>query len=548
MTDVINELTAIATAMSSTPRPAQLAAAAEIAKGALHTALRAPTGSGKSAIAAAAAAASPEGAVISMFSNGLVGQYINDIPVWEKATGKSFAPLVGSAHYWCPVAAPDLSFLAPAVQAHIERTGTFVGSGLMQSEYVGYSVKAVSAPVSENADADEDETTAKSSPCKACHVRGQGACPLWNARDAAAAAHVVVTNVTVAALAISASGGPQESWLSMIDRPLHIVDEAHAAAEPIQSILGKSVTISKRTATVEQATLAAESATETMALVRSIAYADRAPNDSQKVIDLRVSALDFLKALGDRAPLFDADARKPKATVTVPVSLREFFADRQVIAMSGTLSAHYTAQLGLNAPTIELQGLDVSASTVHEMTTFTKWSYPNAKNAEAVAAHKRWATDVAAGVSGALNQGGRTLLILQSNSDLDAVLAALPAAERARVLIYKSGVDRARAIETYKANPDRYVLAGFAAGAGTGVNLPHDLIRTVILGRVPQSPPMGSDRVKFMEDSKSAVVQSVGRGHRADDDWANVFVLGGFGSRNDIRQALLSDGWKIESR
>lgn len=122
-------LTQLLASQGRTVRSGQAAAAAHIDKGDLHTAGQAPTGVGKSALAVATCVANGSG-VIAVNSNGLVAQYAAEAPEWEVGLGIKVAVLVGKAHYHCRKASPTLSGLSAEAKAHVEATGTFIGSGV----------------------------------------------------------------------------------------------------------------------------------------------------------------------------------------------------------------------------------------------------------------------------------------------------------------------------------------------------------------------------------------------------------------------------------
>jgi Rad3-related DNA helicase len=519
-------LTDLLTAQGRSPRDGQIDAAAVIDSGELHVALQAPTGVGKSALAIAAAIAAG-GGMVAMHSNGLIAQYAEEFDSWHQATGKRIASLVGKAHYWCKVASPDLNGLTPAQQVHVRRTGSFIGAGIEQRDYVAHSVLAVAPVIDEDA-SEEDEDAVAKSPCLDCPIREAKQCPLWIARGEAMEADVVVTNATMLGVAL----GGAVTWATESLKPLIVLDEAHADIEPLAAVLGKQITIKG-----DEGAKAAGGLDEALDIVHEWAGDDEHPNAKK--------ARKFLAAVRNareegRKVLFSVE--DDKVVLTIPADLRSTFADKRVLAMSATLSQRNVDALGLDTKVVNLQGLDVSASTVFLDETAPKWEWVGGDRA----AHLRWAKYTAAKVEAAFRNGGATLALFVSRDDLNSVVALLPSDVQAATLHYYSGVDRQKTIETYKANPTKHLLVGCVSGAGTGVNLPGDLLRTVIVARVPQNPRKGVDRAAWAEDTRAAVVQSVGRAHRFDGDWGHVHIVGGFGARKDVRKSLEDLGWVIK--
>lgn len=506
-------------AQGRSPREGQIDAAKEIDGGAPHVALQAPTGVGKSALAVAASVAAG-GGIIAMHSNGLISQYAAEFDSWREATGKTVTSLVGKAHYWCPVADPTLDGLTPAQQVHVRTTGTFLGAGIEQRDYVTRSVVALDPVIDE-----EDEDERPQSPCKKCELR-ETSCPLWAARRAAAESDIVVTNATMLGLAL----GGGTTWAAEAVKPVIILDEAHADVEPIAAVLGKQFTISDERAL--------GGLDEALDVVREIAGGD----DEDRFTKRARKFLAAVRTAREEGVKVVFSAEEHKVVLTIPADLRKVFAPHRVIALSATLSQRNVEALGLDAQVKSLQGLDVSASTVFVDEQAPAWAWGKGDPAQ----HKRWAQYAADKITAAFRNGGATLGLFVSKDDLNATVALLPADVRRAVIHYYSGVDREKAIETYKANPKDHVLVGCVSGAGTGVNLPGDLLRTVILTRVPQNAPKNTDRAVWAEDTRAAVVQSVGRAHRFDGDWGHVHVLGGFGARKDVRKSLDELGWVIK--
>lgn len=516
----IETLTELLAAQGRDARGGQVEAATLIDGGEPHVALQAPTGVGKSAIAVAAALAAG-GGIVAMHSNGLIGQYVEEFPALAKATGKKFTSLVGKAHYWCRKASPNLVGLTDAQKVHVRLTGSFIGAGIEQRDYANHSVLGIEPPADDDEDAESDR---EQSPCKGCEFKEAG-CPLWAAREAAAHADVVVTNATMLGLSLLGSA----SWAADALKPVIVLDEAHADVEPIAAVLGNQITIKDERALGGLA--------EALDVVREWADEDERAKRTKRARKF-LAAARIAREEG-RAVQFNAE--KNKVVLTIRADLRSVFAGRKVIAMSATLSQRNVDDLGLDADVVNLKGLDVSASTVFVDDKAPAWAWSK-KDA---ATHGKWAAHVAEKITTAFREGGRTLALFVSKDDLNAVVALLPTDVQRGALHYYGGVDRAAAIETYKANPQAHVLVGCTAGAGTGVNLPNDLLRTVIVSRVPQNPPKDADRGRWLEESRAAVVQSVGRAHRCDGDWGHVHVIGGFGSRHDIRKSLDDLGWVI---
>lgn len=504
---VLNQLLA---AQGRTVRSGQAAAAQHIDSGAQHVAAMCPTGVGKSALAIAVSVAR-QGGVIAVNSNGLVAQYVAEIPEWEAALGVKVAALVGKAHYWCQKASPHLFGLPEAAKAHVLRTGTFIGSGVEKAIYEKHSVAILdSVP-------DEDDSDLKVSPCTKCPLKP--GCPLWVAREDAGSAQVVITNATMLGVSII---GPTE-WARAIRRPVIVLDEADSCREPLAKVLGAQITVK-----------GARDRTAALATVRE--WADR---DDK----LGIKARKFLA----RKREIEAGGREivvsredDKIVLSILADLNVVFAQTNVVAMSATLSQRNVDDLGLNAKVSNFQGLDVSASTVTMQNDAPAWQYGGKSGPPAA-----WVAHVANELTEAFRSGGRTLGLFQSNVDLSAVIAVLPADVKAAVLLYSSKTDRTTVVSTYTANPDKYLLVGLVQGAGRGLNLPGELLRKVIVSRVPQNAPKDADKAVWLEDSRASITQSVGRAHRHAGDWGNVTVVGGFGRRQDVADALADLGWKI---
>jgi Rad3-related DNA helicase len=514
MSSTAATLNTLLTAQGRTVRSGQAAAAAHIDSGAAHVAAMCPTGVGKSALAVSVSVARG-GGVIAVNSNGLVAQYVAEIPEWSAALGVTVAALVGSAHYWCPVASPKLEGFSAEAKAHVFETGSFIGSGVEKSVYSRHSVLALS-PV-----ADEDDETEKVSPCTKCSVRSAGRCPLWKARTAAAEADVVVTNATVLGLSLAGA----TDWAKAIRRPVIVLDEADSCREPLATVLGSQITIKGATDR--------KSAMQAVLELAGLDDDSKASRRARKFLALKRE----IENEGREVVVSVDDAG---VTLTIPADLTAVFASRKVVAMSATLSQRNVDDLGLVATVANFQGLDVSASTVTVQDDAPVWSYGGKAGPPAA-----WAAHVANELTVAFRNGGRTLGLFQSNADLDAVVSLLPADVRSAVLLYSSKTDRTTVVKTYTAAPERHLLVGLVQGAGRGLNLPGDLLRNVIVSRVPQNPPKDADRAVWLEDSRASITQSVGRAHRHADDWGHVTIVGGFGRRQDVADALTDLGWKI---
>lgn len=511
MSNTAAVLNKLLSAQGRTVRDGQAAAAAHIDSGDQHVAAQCPTGVGKSALAVAVSVAS-KGGIIAVNSNGLVAQYVAEAPEWAEALDVSIAALVGSAHYWCPVASPTLNGFSADAKAYVARTGSFIGSGVDKGIYSAHSLAALS-PVKDDED---DEKTV--SPCTNCEFKANKTCPLWNARAIAASADVVITNATVLGLSIAGT----TPWARSIRREVIVLDEADSCREPIASVLGASITVKDELAIDGPSALA---------VVRSWAADDEHKKSSKARKFLATKR--FVEEAG-RSIIVSVE--EFKIVLTAPVDLTEVFADKNVVALSATLSQRNVDDLGLAATVASFQGLDVSASTVTVQEDAPAWAY---------GAPAEWASHVANELTEAFRAGGRTLGLFQSNVDKDAVVALLPADVRSAVLEYSSKTDRTTVVKTYTANPDQHLLIGLVQGAGRGLNLPGELLRRVIVSRVPQNAPRGADKGVWIEDSRASVTQSVGRAHRAAGDWGHVTIIGGFGNRKDIATALADLGWKI---
>jgi len=524
MATTTETLVRITSAAERNPRPAQSEAAALLDESTdLHHAMLMPTGSGKSLLAIAASLGHG-GGVVAMHSNGLISQYMAEAAEWEEATGTKIVALVGKGHYWCPTASPSLVGLTDKQRAFVTEHGHFLGAGLEQRDYKHHTVLSLD-PVK---DEDEDDDAAKKSPCDSCS-RKTIDCPLWAARNAAATADVVITNATMLGLAL----GGSVKWAADIVKPLVVLDEAHADIDPIAEVLGRQITI--RGDRFEEA---AAGLVEALSVVKEWADDEDHPNRKQA---RRFLAARKIAIEEGRRVVFTAEA--DKVLLTIPADLKALFRDMKVLAMSATLSQRNVDALGLSTTLRTFTGLDVSASTVFVDEDAPRWAFGKADPAQ----HRAWAAHLGALLTEKFRAGGATLALFQSKDDLHAVVSHLPADVAAGVLHYYSGVDRVKTIETYKRNPKAHMIVGCVSGAGTGVNLPGDLLRTVVVARVPQNPPKGAgDKAAWLEDTRAAVVQSVGRAHRFDGDWGHVHVVGGFGHRSDIRKNLEELGWVIK--
>lgn len=506
-------LNSLLSAQGRTVRSGQAAAASHIDSGAKHVAAMCPTGVGKSALAVAVSVAR-KGGIIAANSNGLVAQYVAEIPEWEAALDIKVAALVGRAHYWCPVASPKLEGFTAEQIEFVNSHGTFIGSGVDMAVYVNHSVNKLS-PV-----ADEDEPEVKRSPCTKCEYRLNKTCPLWNARAAAAAADVVVTNATVLGMALKGS----TDWATAIQRNVVVLDEADSCREPISNVFGAEITvrdaIGRRDAyeSVLNDSFSDDESKRTLAARRFVAAKKQAQAEGREIT---------------------CKVEDSKVILTVPADLVKVFADVSVVAMSATLSQRNVDDLGLSAKVAGFQGLDVSASTVTVLADAPDWIWgKDGPPAD-------WSAYVANELTVAFRNGGRTLGLFQSNADMAAVTALLPADVRKAVLVYSSKTDRTSVVKTYTAAPESHLLLGLVQGAGRGLNLPGDLLRTVVVSRVPQRAPKDADRAVWLEDSRASITQSVGRAHRNAEDWGNVRIVGEFGTRKDVAEALVALGWKI---
>ena len=513
MSSTAATLNNLLTAQGRTVRSGQAAAASHIDSGDKHVAAMCPTGVGKSALAVAVSVARG-GGVIAVNSNGLVAQYVAEIPEWEAALGVSVAALVGSVHYWCPVASPKLEGFSDQAKAHVLGSGSFIGSGVEKAVYARHSVAAL-------ARVEDGEETEKVSPCTKCAVRTQGRCPLWQARAAAADAQVVVTNATVLGLAMAGA----TDWAKAIRRPVIVLDEADSCREPIATVLGSQITIKGATDR--------KSAMEAVFELAGLDDDSKASRHARKFLALK-------REIESEGREVVVSVEDDSVKLTIPADLTAWFAPHNVVAMSATLSQRNVDDLGLVASVASFQGLDVSASTVTVQDDAPVWQYGGKAGPPA-----EWAAHVANELTVAFRNGGRTLGLFQSNADLDAVVALLPADVKSAVLLYSSKTDRTSVVRTYTAAPEKYLLVGLVQGAGRGLNLPGDLLRNVIVSRVPQSAPRDADRAVWLEDSRASITQSVGRAHRHADDWGHVTIIGGFGRRQDVAKALTDLGWKI---
>ncbi len=516
MSNTENVLNALLTAQGRTVREGQAAAARHIDSGEAHVAAMCPTGVGKSALAVAVSVAR-KGGVIAVNSNGLVAQYVAEIPEWSEALGVKVASLVGRAHYWCPVASPTLEGFTADAKAYVARTGSFIGSGVEKAVYTNHSVVALS-PV-----ADEEDENVKVSPCTKCEFKANRTCPLWKARETAGNADVVVTNATVLGLSIAGAA----DWAKAIRRPVIVLDEADSCREPIAKVLGAQITVRDITAVDQKSALA---------VVR-----EWAADEGHKNVTKARKFLSLKREIEEQGRSIVCSIQDDGAIVlSILADLAAVFADKNVVAMSATLSQRNVDDLGLAAKVASFQGLDVSASTVTVQDDAPVWSFGGKDGPPA-----EWAAHVANELTEAFRAGGRTLGLFQSNADLSAVTAKLPADVKAAVLLYSSKTDRTSVVQKYTAAPEKYLLVGLVQGAGRGLNLPGELLRRVVISRVPQNPPRDADRAVWLEDSRASITQSVGRAHRAAGDWGHVTIVGGFGRRKDVAQALSDLGWKI---
>lgn len=501
------------TAQGRTVRSGQAAAARHIDSGAKHVAAMCPTGVGKSALAVAVSVAR-KGGIIAVNSNGLVAQYVAEIPEWNEALGVTVAALVGRAHYWCPKASPSLLGFSAEAKAHVEATGSFIGSGVEKSVYTGHSVVALS-PV-----ADADEPDMKVSPCSKCSFKNAG-CPLWAAREAAGQADVVITNATMLGFSIAGA----TDWAKDIRRPVIVLDEADSCREPIAKVLGAQITVKGAT-------------DRKSALLKVVEWANNTEDESMRAVKAR-KFLAVKKIAESEGREIVVNREDGKVVLSILADLAKVFAPLNVVAMSATLSQRNADDLGLNATVASFQGLDVSASTVTVLNDAPRWAW--GKDGPPAA----WSEYVANEITEAFRDGGRTLGLFQSNADMSAVIGKLPADVKAAVLVYSSKTDRTAAVAAYTANPDKVLLLGLVQGAGRGLNLPGELLRKVIVSRVPQFAPKDADKAVWLEDSRASVTQSVGRSHRHEGDWGNVRIINGFGCRQDVADALVELGWNI---
>lgn len=511
-------LSTLLAAQGRTVRSGQAAAADFIDAGEAHVAAMCPTGVGKSALAIATSVAAG-GGVVAVNSNGLVAQYAAEKHEWEAALSIKVAVLVGKGHYHCPQASPTLAGLSDDAKSFVTATGNFIGSGVDPLVYKTHSVLALDDIVEE----DEDGEETRKSPCDDCSYKN-GGCPLWAARNAARNADVVITNASM--LGVSLGGGPK--WADSLDKPVIVLDEADSCAEPIAAVLGAQITL--------RDPKAAEGLDEALAVVREAA-SDEDLSGYKKARKF-LARLKTAKAEG-RNIRYNIDGAK--VVLTIPADLVAAFADKRVVALSATLSQRNVDHLGLATQVASFQGLDVSASTVTVDDSAPAWAYGKANPA----VHAKWAAHVASVIADEFAKGGRTLGLFVSKDDLYAVINKLPADVRSAVIEYHAGVDRTAALAKYTAAPEKHLILGCNAGAGRGLNLPGDLLRRVIVSRVPANCPKGADKKIWTEDSRAAVTQSVGRAHRHESDFGHVTIVGGFNGRTDVRDALVELGWVI---
>jgi Rad3-related DNA helicase len=533
---VLAALTALLTAVGRTIREGQAVAARILDETpANHVAFLAPTGSGKSALAigiGAAEKAAGRKTIISIHSNGLVSQYANERAQHE-ATGLTVRTIVGQAWYWCPAASPTLAGLTEAQRSAVaEHDGFLLAAGLDPLVARSHSVYAIQPDAEEEPEDDGEEAVARpKSPCEKCEYKESG-CPLWQARREAARADVVITNTTL--LGMKYLGEPERTTL--------VLDEAHTAAQPLREVLSPQVTIKlgKKVATIEELTEAASGKSGALNVLAGWAGNDEHPMCS------RARKL-FGKAKGRFSDLTwsvdgDIDNDEPrfvKVTVMLPCDLSEVLAPFKVIAMSGTLSQPSVDDLGLDCKVQALPGLDLSASSI-ESVSHPAWSYGDTA---------AWADATADRIIDAHKNGCAALVLFVSGRDMDLALEAVAKKGATEVLKsvirYSAKDNRVTAIARYKAAPKSHILVGFIQGAGVGVDLPGELLRTVVVTRVPQSAPKGADQAKWSRDSRNQVVQAAGRAHRFEEDWGRVIIQGGFGRRSDIVTGLKEVGWTV---
>lgn len=542
------------------PRPSQLEVAAMMdihLETASHLAVEAPTGVGKSLLAfAAAGCGNNAGTTIATYSNALMIQLRDDLVEFGGVEGVDWACLAGSKHYWCELQAPYESLPVSAQRAVDEADGCFIGSGMRPNDYVKHSLAAL---------ADRDGET---SPCTGCEFRP--GCSLWLARNRAAEARIVVTNAALLAIALKLRGAEtvelehvdtNEYYADDVDedvappwpvellRDTIVVDEADSVESLMRGILmpGISITGGRNQMTVEDAALA--STTPTAALLVLERYAE---DPSHKMHD---KAAHFLENLVGQ----DGNRREPeyeveellrqgrtvyKVTLSLPNRLDKWWVGLRVLAMSATLTAQQVRWLGLlpEVPVQTVPGLNVSNVEVVCRQQHPAWSYKEGP------ARDTWVSATARMVANRVKEGN-TLGLFQSRKDLNDVAEVLQAM-KVPFLIYLSDQDRPTIIAQFKKEGNQRALLACNAGGGRGLDLPGDLLNHVVISRVAQNPSLSIrsklSRLRWRAASSADIIQSVGRSCRFDGDHGTVDILGGFGSRIDIRERLEERGWNIQ--
>lgn len=539
-------LTAIQ-AIFETPRPGQVMAAEHF--GAHHLALEAPTGSGKSGVAVALAKAYGSGQIVT-HSNALASQYLEDLDSWAPTLGLTFARLAGRRHYWCPKADPDLVNVPVELRkAVLDNDGCFIGVGLREFEYRKSSLDGLR----KDADADEAEGEVKSSECSECDVRAAGVCPLWNAREAAARADIVVTNAALSAVALKVASDPELQmlaasgatddempWIFRLIKGVLVIDEADSCESLYRSILVPSRKISRfvKGDNGRQIYNAAACKRAGESVTAALMEMEKVRHDQPKINE-------WLEALGEATPEFAVDQDRegiPTIELRIPARMDRWFKPYTVVAMSATLVHAQARWLGIDVEEVfPLPGLDLSNCEIVSHPNAPSWAYAPSKPNE----HDKWAKYVA-GVIKDRFQAGATAGLFQSKADMQAVEGHLNRMQ-VRCAIYVAGEDREAVVAAHKANPTGKVLLGCFAGAGRGVNLPGDLLEHVVISRIPQNPPRGASTglaVKRWKVASAAdVLQAAGRVARYDLDRGTVDVIGGFGSRSDVREGFVQRGW-----
>lgn len=519
-----------------------------------HLAVEAPTGVGKSLLTFAAAGITDQGATVATYSNALMIQLKDDLVKFGGTEGEDWACLAGSKHYWCEAQAPYETLPLSAKRAVDEADGCFIGSGIRPFDYIKYSLASLAR------DGDGG------SPCSGCEFRPK--CPLWIARNRAQTARLVVTNAALLAVALKLRGSDSVSlghaetneyfeedvegdlmpWPVGLLRDTIVVDEADSAEGLMRDILIPGFTIipGKDGVTVEDANLASTTLPAAMLVVQRIV-----DDPKHKKHD---KATAFLKNLEDkegnlREPEYTVDEVMrqgrplPSVTLTLPNRLDRFWLGLRVLAMSATLAPQQVRWLGLlpEQPILTVPGLDVSNVEVVARRTHPAWAYKEGYQRD------RWVAATARVVAERCAQGN-TLALFQSRKDLNEVAETL-LAERVPYLIYLSDQDRPTIVAEFRKADNAKVLLACNAGGGRGLDLPGDLLNHVVISRVAQNPSMSIRsklaRKRWEAASNADIVQSVGRSCRFDGDHGTVDILGGFGSRIDIRRRLEERGWTI---